>query len=88
MWMEPNRYCQTAIDGLRDAETSIESQQKIVVLAYFAEVGPSEEGFAIDLRLLADGAERDGRRSLAAAARAVLEDWSTARAGRAMVNPA
>jgi hypothetical protein len=81
--MEPIRYCQKAIDGLRETAVSVESQQKIVVLAYYAEVSPSREDFATDLRLLADGAQRDGRHSLAAAARAVLDDWNAARADRA-----
>lgn len=73
--MEPSRYCQEAIGHLRDGGADFEQQQKIVVLAYYAEASPSEEGFASELRLLADGAERDGRSSLAAAARSVLEDW-------------
>lgn len=73
--MEPSRYCQEAIGELRDGAADAARQQKIVVLAYYAEVSPPEEGFATDLRLLAQGAERDGRRSLAAAARAVLHDW-------------
>jgi hypothetical protein len=78
--MEPSRYCQDALGELRDGAADIGIQQKVVVLAYYAEVGASEARFATDLRLLAEGAERDGRMALAAAARAVLDDWKAARA--------
>ena len=77
--MDPSRYCQQAIKELRRAkpEHGVRGQQKIVVLAYFAEVNPSEQDFSSQLKLLADSAERTGRTSLARAAQSVLDDWQS-----------
>jgi hypothetical protein len=74
--MDPSRYCQQAIQELRSA-SAIEGQQKIVVLAYFADLNPSAADFLTELRLLAESAERSGRASLASAARAVIADWQS-----------
>ena len=74
--MDPSRYCQQAIQELR-REPAIEGQQKIVVLAYFADLSPSEQDFSSQLKLLAESAERTGRASLASAARSVLEEWQS-----------
>ena len=81
--MEPNRYCQQAIQELRQSmpsEQRVEAQQRLVVLAYFAAEPLQTRDFASRLRLLANSSERSGRSNLAAAARAVLEDWERQRA--------
>ena len=77
--MDPSRYCQQAIKELRraDSEQGVPGQQKIVVLAYFAELHPSEQDFSSQLKLLAESAGRSGRTSLAQAARSVLDDWQS-----------
>ena len=81
--MKPSRYCHEVIDELREGAAGAEGQQKIVVLAYFADLNPSERDFASRLRLLAESSERSGRHSLASAARAVLDDWETRRVATA-----
>jgi hypothetical protein len=81
--VEPKRYCQQAIQEIRrrmPSEPPTEAQQRLVVLAYFAEEPLETRDFASRLKLLADSSERSGRPTLAAAARAVLEDWETKRA--------
>lgn len=81
--MDPKRYCQEAIQELHTAastEQSNQRHQRIVVLAYFADLQPAEQDFASQLKLLAASSERSGRSALATAAREVLDDWQTRRA--------
>jgi len=89
--MDPRSYCQHAIGQLRRETATrhrdVEGRQMVVVLAYFAQQQPSERDFASQLKLLAESAERSRRRSLAAAARAVLSDWE-ARVARPESTPA
>ncbi len=80
--MDPKRYCQEAIQELHTAaptEQANQRHQRIVVLAYFADIQPAEQEFASQLKLLASSSERSGRPSLAAAAREVLDDWQARR---------
>jgi hypothetical protein len=85
--MDPRTYCERAIDELRGKQSRrfspIEGHQMVVVLAHFAQVKPSERDFSSQLKLLVQSAERSHRWSLAAAARAVLEDWQARTNGAA-----
>ena len=77
--MDPRTYCRQVIADLlgksRRQDTGLSDRQVVVVLAHFALQNPSGRDFTAQLALLADSAERSHRRSLAAAARAILEDW-------------
>jgi hypothetical protein len=79
--VDPRTYCHDAIEELRrnpDARfPGKDGRQMIVVLAYYIQHEPSALDFPGQLKLLIQSAERSNRRSLAAAARAVLSDWET-----------
>lgn len=77
--MEPRVSCEQAIRELR-AERSArfgdaDARQILVVLSYLVDQQLSGADFARALQLMAESASRGGRPSLAAAARAVLDDW-------------
>ena len=77
--VDPRTYCRRAMANslgrTRPRQDESIKRQVLVVLAYFAQQDTSERDFVAQLRLLGDSAERSGRPSLAAAARAVLHDW-------------
>src|SRR5437763_16305675 len=77
--MNPDTYCRQVIVDLlgksRRQDAGLSDRQVVAVLAHFALQNPSGRDFTAQLALLADSAERSHRRSLAAAARAILEDW-------------
>ena len=81
--MDPKQYCQQAMRELRKATPTAaptQHHQRVVVLAYFADVPPTEQDFATQLKRLAESSERSGRIALATAAREVLADWEERRA--------
>ena len=82
--MDPDTYCRQVISQLlgksKRQDAGLSDRQVLAVLAHFALQKPSERDFTAQLALLADSAERSHRRSLAAAARAILEDWRRASA--------
>src|SRR5437763_10535812 len=77
--MNPDTYCRQVSAQLlgksKRQDAGLSDRQVVAVLAHFALQKPSERDFTAQLALLADSAERSHRRSLAAAARAILEDW-------------
>ena len=91
--MDPRTYCQQTIKDLRSSDakrfSGIEDHQIVVVLSFFAQQTATERDFLTQLKLLAESAERSRRTSLAAAARAVLEDWqSRVSSGSSAASPA
>lgn len=81
--LDPRTYCERAIEDLRSTQRTrfggLQSNQMVVVLAYFAEIQPEARDFTSQLKLLARTSERSNRWSLAAAAKAVLSDWEAQR---------
>jgi hypothetical protein len=77
--VDPHTYCRQVIADLlsesRRQDAGLSDRQVVAVLAHFALQKPSGRDFTAQLALLADSAERSHRRSLAAAARTILEDW-------------
>jgi hypothetical protein len=83
--VDPHTYCRQVIADLlserRRQDAGLSDRQVVAVLAHFALQKPSGRDFTAQLALLADSAERSHRRTLAAAARAILEDWQRRAAG-------
>ena len=80
--MDVRDYCQERIAEIhaRPGRGDVKDRvQLVVVLSYFALRNPSAATFADGLRRLAQEADREGRRTLARAARAVLRDWQQRR---------
>ncbi len=81
--MDPKTYCDTAATRLTSRSAglaTVERTQVQILLAHFSRRPPDEEAFARELASLARSAERDGRRTLARAARQILADWEAVRA--------
>jgi len=83
--MDPNTYCSNALTKRQQADArplSAEQAQLHLLLMHFAQFAPLDgTSFRRELAQMADAAERQGRRWLAAAAREVLAAWGQ-RTGR------
>ncbi len=86
--MDTKPYCDTAAARLTSRSAGlapVERAQLQILLAHFSRRPPDAAVFARELASLARSADRDGRRTLAQAARQILADWETARAGQVAV---
>ncbi len=84
--MDPKTYRQTAAAPLAArslGSTTVDRAQVRILLAHFSTHPLDEAAFVRELASLARVAERDGRRTLAVAARQILADWQAIRAGQA-----
>ncbi len=81
--MDPHLYCLEALDEIQDTPPDRVSRRfpdcdrapLMLVLWSYAQVSVSAWAFVTDLELLAKHASQTGREPIAAAARAVLQDW-------------
>lgn len=79
--MDTKNYCKTAMVRFTSSSTGlapIERAQLQILLAHFSTRPIDEAVFARELASLARVAARDGRRTLAKAARQILTDWEAA----------